>query len=154
MSTTSDWLRCQPFNSKWFQLFKWQAPYFFNEKDNTKIASVQNAEDVENKYIYMKKREGKQHQQWDLIYQKDWVEEPGKGKMNRDFGLRVDTDFHIVSGLGRGRYIDYVTRNLVIKTQNGRASQKWYFHQPSRTIRGRSTNQSIDIHNSGKSNHL
>jgi hypothetical protein len=102
----------------------------------------------------MRKREGKKHQQWDLIYQSDWVEEPGKGKMNNDFGMRVDTDFYIVSGLGRGRYIDYVTRNLVIKTQNGRASQKWYFHQQSRTIRGRSTNQSIDIHNSGKSNYL
>jgi hypothetical protein len=30
----------------------------------------------------MRKREGKQHQKWDLIYQKDWIEEPGKGKMN------------------------------------------------------------------------
>jgi hypothetical protein len=100
MSTASDWLRCQPFNSRWFQLFKWQAPTLSNEKDLKKVASVQSALDTEKKYIYMRKREGKQHQQWDLIYQKDWVEEPGKGKMNTDFGLRVDTDFHIVSTLG------------------------------------------------------
>jgi hypothetical protein len=125
-----------------------------NEKDHAKIASVQSAVDTENKYIYMRKREGKTHQQWDLIYEKDWVQEPTKGNMNNDFGLRVDTDFHIVSGLGSGRYIDYVTRNLVIKTQNGRKSQLWYFHQPSRTVRSREKNQSIDIHNSGKSNHL
>jgi hypothetical protein len=125
-----------------------------NEKDHNKIASVQGAIDTENKYIYMRKREGKKHQEWDLIYQKDWIEEPGKGEMNTDFGFRVEKDFYIVSSLGSGRYIDYVTRNLVIKTQNGRASQKWYFHQQTRTIRGRSTNQSIDIHNSGKSNHL
>jgi hypothetical protein len=125
-----------------------------NEKDHNKVASVQGAIDTENKYIYMRKREGKKHQEWDLIYQKDWIEEPGKGEMNTDFGFRVDKDFYIVSSLGSGRYIDYVTRNLVIKTQNGRASQKWYFHQQTRTIRGRSTNQSIDIHNSGKSNHL
>jgi hypothetical protein len=42
--------------------------------------------------------------------------------MNKDFGLRVDKDFHFVSALGRGRYIDYVTSKLVIKTQNGRKS--------------------------------
>jgi hypothetical protein len=90
-----------------------------------------------------------------MIFVKNWKGEPTKGQWNRDWGFKVDTDFHIVSRLGKGRYIDYFSgRNLVVKTSNGRNSQKWYFHQPSRTIRGRSTNQSIDIHNSGKSNHL
>jgi hypothetical protein len=94
-------------------------------------------------------------QTWDLIYAKDWKGEPTKGQWNRDWGFKVDTDFHIISRLGKGRYVDYFTgRNLVIKTQNGRPTQKWYFHQPSRTIRGRSVNQSIDIYNSGKGNHL
>jgi hypothetical protein len=115
---------------------------------------VSGAVDAENRDIYMWKFNGGKQQQWDLIYAKDWQGEPTKGQWNKDYGLKVDTDFHIVSTLGKGRYIDYISRNLVIKMQNGRASQKWYFHQPSRTIRGRSVNQSIDIHNSGKSNHL
>ena len=33
---------------------------------------VYQAQDVENKYIYMQKRDGKKHQLWDLIYEKDW----------------------------------------------------------------------------------
>jgi hypothetical protein len=85
---------------------------------------------------------------------KNWRGEPTKGNMNTKFGLKVDTDFHIVSTLGKGKYLDYLSRDLLVKTQNGKASQKWYFHQPSRTIRGRSTNQSIEIKSSGNSNQL
>jgi hypothetical protein len=113
--------------------------------------------DAENRDIYMNKQDNgsfKTYQQWDLIYVKDWKGEPTKGQWNREWGFIVDTDFHIISRLGKGRYIDYISRNLVIKEQNGRPSQRWYFHQPSRTVRGRSVNQSIDIHNSGKSNYL
>jgi hypothetical protein len=115
---------------------------------------VSNGVDAENRDIYMTKFHGRTSQQWDLIYVKDWKGEPTTGEWNRDYGFIVNKDFYIISTLGRGRYIDYLGRNLVIKTQNGRTSQKWYFHQPSRTVRSRPTNQSIDIHNSGKSNHL
>jgi hypothetical protein len=115
---------------------------------------VSGATDSENRDIYMSVFHGRVEQQWDLIYVKNWKGEPKKGEWNRDYGMIVDMDFYIISRLGQGRYIDYVTRDLVIKTQNGRASQKWYFHQPSRTIRGRSANQSIEIKSSGKSNQL
>jgi hypothetical protein len=115
---------------------------------------VSGSVDAENRDIYMWKYHGKANQQWDLIYAKNWKGEPTKGQWNRDYGLIVDTDFHIVSRLGMGRYIDFISRNLVIKIQNGRKSQVWYFHQPSRTVRSRQTNQSFDIHNSGKSNHM
>jgi hypothetical protein len=111
--------------------------------------------DAENRDIYMSNFNGKIEQQWDLIYTKDWKGEPKTGEWNRDWGFIVNKDFHIVSLLGEGRYIDYATgRNLVIKTPNGRKSQKWYFHQSSRTVRSREKNQSLDIHNSGKSNHM
>jgi hypothetical protein len=110
--------------------------------------------DAENRDIYMSTFHGRTSQQWDLIYVKNWKGEPTTGQWNRDYGLIVNKDFHIVSLLGEGRYIDYLGRNLVIKVQNGRPSQKWYFHQPSRTVRSRPTNQSFDIHNSGKSNHM
>jgi hypothetical protein len=98
---------------------------------------------------------GKIHQQFDLIYVKNWKGEPTTGEWNKDYGFKVNIDFHIVSSLGRGRYIDYLSsRNLIIKTQNGRKSQRWYFHQPSRTIRSREKNQSIDIVKSGAGNYL
>jgi len=80
------------------------------------------------------------NQQWDLIYVKDWIAEPKKGELNKDFGMYVDRTFHIVSGLPTGRYLDFLGRNLVIKTQNGRRSQEFYFHQYTRTIRTRTNN--------------
>jgi hypothetical protein len=110
--------------------------------------------DAENRDIYMSNFHGRVEQQWDLIYVKNWKGEPTTGQWNRDWGFIVNKDFYIISNLGEHRYIDYLGRNLVIKTQNGRTSQKWYFHQPSRTVRSRPTNQSFDIHNSGKSNHM
>jgi hypothetical protein len=71
--------------------------------------------------------------------------------MNEKFGLKVDTDFYIISALGSGRYLDVINnRNMVIKVRNGRTSQSWYFHQPSLTIRTRLNNQSFDIKNSGR----
>jgi hypothetical protein len=100
-------------------------------------------------------RHGKLNQQWDLVYKRDWKGEPKKGEYNPDFGLYVEKDFHIVSAMGQGRYIDFFDgRNLVIKTQNARRTQLWYFHQVSRTVRTRYNNQSIEIHNSGKGTHM
>jgi hypothetical protein len=118
------------------------------------VMEVSGSVDAENRQITMTAKHGRKSQIFELIYLKDWKGEPTTGEWNKDYGLKVNTDFHIVSTLGNGRYIDYLSRNLIIKTQNGRPTQKWYFHQPSRTIRGRSVNQSIEIHNSGKSNHL
>jgi hypothetical protein len=110
--------------------------------------------DAENRDIYMSNFHGRVEQQWDLIYVKNWKGEPKKGEWNRDWGFIVDMDFYIISNLGEHRYIDYLGRNLVIKTQNGRTSQKWYFHQPSRTVRSRPTNQLFDIYGSGKGPHM
>jgi len=53
--------------------------------------------------------------------------EPKRGEMNERFGLRVGLPFQVVSGLGEGRYLDLISRNMVIKTPNGRTSQQWYF---------------------------
>jgi len=58
---------------------------------------------------------------------------------------------HIISGLSGKRYLDFFDgTNLVVKTQNGRNTQVWYFHQHSRTVRSRNNNKSLDIYNSGK----
>jgi hypothetical protein len=97
---------------------------------------------------------GKINQQWELIYAKDWVKEPTRGQLNKDFGLYVDRTFYIVSRMRSGRYLDFLGRNLIIKTQNGRRSQEFYFHQHSRTIRSRVNNWSFDIQSSGRSANL
>jgi hypothetical protein len=115
---------------------------------------VSNGYDDENRDIVMYKQHGKINQQWDLVELSDWKQDPKKNEMNRDFGFKVDKDFHVVSTLGKGKYLDYLSRNLVIKTQNGKRTQLWYFHQVSRTIRSRNNNQSFDIYNSGKGENM
>ena len=72
--------------------------------------------------------------------------------MNTKFGLYVERDFHIVSAMGKNKYLDLDLSNryLVIKTANGRRQQVWYFDQRSLTIKTRYNNRSIDIYNSGR----
>jgi len=86
---------------------------------------------------------------------KDWKGEPKTGELNGDFGFYVNKDMHIISALGEKRYLDFFDgTNLVIKSQNGRRTQLWYFHQASRTVRSRNNNKSFDIHNKGSSKHM
>jgi hypothetical protein len=80
--------------------------------------------------------------------------EPKKGEMNTDFNFKVDTNFHIVTKMASGRYLDRIGNNIVIKTSNGRNTQNWYFHQQSRTVRNRQDNRSFDIQNAGRSNNM
>jgi hypothetical protein len=61
--------------------------------------------------------------------------EPKEGELNKDFNLIVGKPFHVISGLGEGRYLDMLGRNMVLKTRNGRNSQLWFFDQTSRTIK-------------------
>jgi len=92
------------------------------------------------------------HQQFDIVYVHQWKGEPKKGELNERFGLYVERDFYVVSQLPDNRYLDLINnRNMVIKTPNGRRTQKWYFHQQSLTIRTRYNNQSFDITNNGRS---
>ena len=111
--------------------------------------------DAENRNIEMHSKHGRINQQWDLIYADAYPEEPVKGELNKEFGLYVERDFFIVSQLDSHRYLEVIdNRKIVIKTPNGRNTQKWYFHQLSKTIRTRLNNQSFDIASSGKTNNL
>jgi hypothetical protein len=111
--------------------------------------------DQENRDIIVWKKHGGLNQQWDLIYANEYPKEPKKGQLNKDFGLIVERDFFIVSHMRGGRYVDIVDgRKIVIKTRNGRRTQKWYFDQRSLTIKTRYNNQSWDIKSSGKTNNL
>jgi hypothetical protein len=106
---------------------------------------------MEQRNIQVGNRSGKElRQQWEVIYV-DEYSEPKKGEMNERVGLYVERDFYVVSALGQGRYLDLINnRNMVIKTQNGRRTQVWYFHQQSQTIRTRYNNQSWDIKSAGR----
>jgi len=67
----------------------------------------------------------------------------------------VERDFYIVNQMASHKYLDLINnRNMVIKTQNGRRTQVWYFHQQSKTIRTRYNNQSWDIKSAGRTNNM
>jgi hypothetical protein len=76
--------------------------------------------------------------------------------MNSKFGFYVERDFHIVSALGKNKYLDLDNSNryAVIKTSNGRKQQVWYFDQRSLTVKTRYNNRSLDIYNSGRTKTL
>jgi hypothetical protein len=116
---------------------------------------VQGNVDQENRNIGVLNKKGGINQQWDIVYADEWKGEPGKGELNEKFGLLVDTEFHIVSQLPENRYFEAVdNNNMLIKTDNGRRQQIWYFHQVSLTIRNRVTNLSLNIKDSGKTKEI
>lgn len=88
-------------------------------------------------------------QRWELIYVDQYTKDPVAGELNRDYGLRVKTDFHIVSELPSRRYLTNLANNVVIKTPNGRDDQVFYFDQQSRTIRNKAGNNAIHQQSNG-----
>jgi hypothetical protein len=74
-----------------------------------------------------------------------------KGELNKDWGMKIDTPFYVISNLPDGRYLDILGNNMVIKRRNGFDSQKWFFDQKTRSIKSvRTPSKSWDIQNSGK----
>jgi hypothetical protein len=109
-------------------MFRLKGQYVTNEKG--KVLEVVGGIDAENRNIGVNNRNNKIHQQWDIVYVDQWKGEPTRGQLNKRFGLYVERDFFVVSGLSSGRYLDLINnRNMVIKTPNGRRTQRWYFHQ-------------------------
>jgi hypothetical protein len=100
-------------------MFRMQGKFLTNIK-NHKVMDVSSNRDVENQNIHMWKKHGGLNQQWDVIYADQWKGEPKKGELNKEYGMRVDTTFHIVSRMGKARHLDLIGRGLVIKTRNGR----------------------------------
>jgi len=125
-------------------MFRYSDGYLSNEKG--KVIAVQSGLDAENRNIIMEGKNNKIHQKWRLVYADEYEDEPTRGQLNKRFGLYVERDFFVVSALPDHRYLDLINnRNMVIKTPNGRRTQRWYFHQQSQSIRSRYNNQSWDI---------
>jgi hypothetical protein len=111
--------------------------------------------DAENRNIIVWNKHGRINQQFDVVYRTEWEEEPTKGQLNIRFGLYVERSFYIISRMTSGRYLDLINnRNMVIKTQNGRKTQEWYFDQRSLTIKTRLNNQSWDIQSAGRTRNM
>jgi hypothetical protein len=132
-------------------MFRMKGAYLVNERG--KVMHVSSNADNENQYIYASKRTNHISQQWDLIYADKWKGPPKKGELNPEYGLYVERDFHIVSRLGRHRYLDLLpNRYFHIKTRNGRKTQVFWFDQNTLTIKSRHwTSYSWTILSSGSS---
>jgi hypothetical protein len=125
--------------------------YLTNERG--KVMEVQGKADNENQYLYASKRDNGIHQQWDIIYADQWKRDPIKGELNKRFGLYVERDFHIITRMRSGRYLDLLpSRNFYLKTRNGRKTQIFWFDQKTLTIKSRHwTSYSWTIKSSGSS---
>lgn len=126
----------------------------FITNERGKVIEISGNNDNENQNIEVSKKKGVLNQQWDILYVDEMAPEPAKGQLNKDFGMYVQRPFHIVSKMASGRYLDIHGKNLVIRTQNRRLTQQWWFDQKSLTIKSRFNNLSFDIVNSGRSTHV
>ena len=108
-------------------MFRYKDSMVVNERG--KVMAVDGGLDNENRNLVMEQKNGKVHQRWRVTYVDQYEKEPTKGQLNKKFGLYVERDFYVVTQLPSARYLDLINnRNFVIKTQNGRKTQVWYFH--------------------------
>lgn len=116
---------------------------------------VAGGRDTQNNNIGFWRRHNKINQQFDIIYADDMPRQAKRGEMDSYWGLRVNTPFHIVSGLADGRYLQNLGRQLVIKTPNGLPTQTWFFDQKTKTIKSwKNKGWSLDIKGSGRSSQM
>jgi hypothetical protein len=81
---------------------------------------VHHRQDVENRYIICVNKMGGISQQWNLIYVDEMPKALGKGDFDPEYGMKILTDFHIISRMSSKRYLDRVSYDVVIKTPNDR----------------------------------
>ena len=94
--------------------------------------------DQQSRYIYAATEVDDDRDKWDIVYVDDMPKDLKKGDVS-DFGFKIETDFYIVSAMGRGRYVDLVSNDVKLKVSNGRTSQKWFFDNKTKTIKSRRT---------------
>jgi len=86
------------------------------------------------------------HQQWDILYS-PWKSVPRSG-YSKVWGMYINRPFHIQTHMSSGRYLDYISNRLVVKTPNERKTQEFYFDYITRTIRCKGyNNYALDIRN-------
>ena len=125
----------------------------FMTNERGKVMDVHGGADQENRDIIMYPKHGKINQQWDIVYVDEWKSYK-KGELNKEYGLYVERDFHILTQLPSNRLLSLIGNNMAIKTSNGFKNQIWYFDQTSLTIKSRENNKSWDITNSGRNQNM
>lgn len=110
-----------------------------NTKGSVMQVRGKNRQEFENAQIGHFKKNGNEEQLFDLVYADEMPPELKKGQKNEDFGLLVDTPFHVISLLPSGKYLDLIGRNMVLKTRNGLPGQEWFFDQRTKTIKSMRT---------------
>jgi len=111
------------------------------------VLGVQSKLDYENRQVVKENRNTEIHQQWDILYVDAAKPVPTSG-FSKLWGMYINRPFHIVTQMSSGRFIDYISNRLVIKTPNKRPTQEFYFDYATRTIRCKGyNNYAIDIRN-------
>lgn len=85
--------------------------------------------DLENFASTVWKKSGELNQKWKVVYVDEMETDPKDGDLAKEWGFKINRDFFLISALPARRHLDFIPGNkLVIKTRNGRISQKYYFH--------------------------
>lgn len=92
--------------SSWFQLWKMNGPYLTNIKGQVASLGTDVTHDTHMGHVKtVTLNKSRPEQKFEIVYLDQWKGDPKKGELNRDFGFRVDVDFHIVSELASRRYL-------------------------------------------------
>jgi flagellar basal body rod protein FlgG len=76
-------------------MFSRDGAFIVNEKG--KVMDISGGLDRENQNIQIYNKHGRINQQFDVIYEDEWKEEPVKGELNKKFGLYVERPFYVVT---------------------------------------------------------
>jgi len=120
-------------SSRWYQLFRLKGETLLNEKG--KVIEVSGGHDDDGQNVQVWKSNQGLGQKWDILYLDEVKPDPVKGQLNPKYNMVVEQEFFIVSALPDGKYLDIIGTDVVVKTPNGKSTQKWYFDQISSTIK-------------------
>jgi hypothetical protein len=127
---------------------------YFLTNEKGKVLDVSGGADNNNQQLYWWKKHGGINQQWTILYLDEMAPEPKVGDFVPEYGMKYKVDFYLVSQLPSRRYLDFIGRDLKIKTPNGRTSQKFFFDYLTKTIVSRAlTNMSLSITGEGSANY-
>jgi len=120
------------------------------------VFDVQGGKDKQQAYVGLYRKHNKINQQFDIVYVDEMPDPPRKGELNEDWNLYVERPFYVKSGLPRGRYLDIIGRNMVIKTPaETRKTQLWWFDQKTKTIKNwNNKGWSWDIQGAGRQTNM
>jgi hypothetical protein len=103
----------------------------------SKVLDVQGGRDAVNTNVAAYPRAKGANQKWKILYVDEAKPDPKKGEYVGSAGLYNLRDFYVISSLPSRRRLDRIGNNVVIKTANGRTSQKWYYDYKNRAINSR-----------------